>query len=54
MRYLVTNVDGMKNRWFGHVRRMDDHRIPRTFFDADPDGSRRLGQPETRWNDADV
>ncbi len=37
-------------RWYGHMRRMEDNRIPRQAFEI-VNGKRRVGRPRDRWQD---
>lgn len=39
-------------RWFGHVLRMGEERVPLKMLDGHPDGTRRAGRPKGRWKDA--
>ena len=39
-------------RWFGHVLRMEQVRVPHKLLHTNPDGNRRPGRPRTRWKDA--
>ena len=39
-------------RWYGHVARMDDRRIPKAILYSEArDGSRKLGRPLLRYSD---
>ena len=39
-------------RWLGHIKRMDDSRIPKTvIYSETRDGSRKLGRPLLRYSD---
>src|ERR1044072_3585315 len=37
--------------WFGHVKRMDEDRYPRRFYEWRPMGRRGVGRPRIRWKD---
>jgi hypothetical protein len=37
--------------WFGHVKRMDEHRITETFLEIKISGRRSRDRPCTRWVD---
>ncbi|GFU09033.1 uncharacterized protein TNCV_1318991 [Trichonephila clavipes] len=38
-------------KWAGHVIRMDENRITKKVFNAQPIGTRRKGRPNLRWID---
>ena len=38
-------------RWFGHVKRMEETRYPRKYYEWEPGGRRRKGRPRRRWRD---
>ena len=49
----VTRIvgDGNRIRWFGHVMRMQDTRLPKKIFTLELTGRRPIGRPRTRWRD---
>src|SRR6201990_2432916 len=48
VKYIKTN----RLRWFGHVLRMDEERVPLKMLNGHPDGTSRAGRPKGRWKDA--
>jgi hypothetical protein len=36
-------------RWFGHVQRMEENRIPKTVLYMNLESTRLKGRPRTRW-----
>jgi hypothetical protein len=38
-------------RWFGHVKRIPENRLPRKISEWEPEGTRRRGRPKERWID---
>ena len=44
-------LDGNRIRWFGHVMRMQDTRLPKKIFTLELTGRRPIGRPTTRWRD---
>ncbi|WP_289480288.1 hypothetical protein, partial [Klebsiella pneumoniae] len=38
-------------RWFGHVERMNEDRIPKRIYESDVVGVRRRGRPRKSWMD---
>ena len=50
MNYQESIIDYIQRKqlsWYGHVKRMDDSRIPRRLLDWVPEGRRRRGRPGT-------
>jgi len=37
-------------KWYGHVTRMEDKRWPVRIMTWSPEGSRRGGRPEAKWD----
>lgn len=38
-------------KWYGHVTRMEDNRWPERIMTWSPEGSRRRGRPEAKWDE---
>ena len=50
-RVLASRADQRVLRWFGHVERMDEHRMARRVLMADVSGGRVRGRPRLGWMD---
>ena len=48
---LLLQIERSQLRWFGHVSRMPQERLPKQALLAKADGRRPVGQPRTRWTD---
>ena len=48
---LVLRMERSQLRWFGHVSRMLQERLPKQALFAKANGSRPVGRPRTRWTD---
>jgi hypothetical protein len=48
---LRETVEKSRLRWFGHVKRMEDVRIPRRMSEIRMNGRRPRGRPRRRWID---
>lgn len=49
---LTEVVDRNKMRWFGHLVRMEDQRIPKQMLEARTQGRRPRGRPRMKWMDS--
>ena len=50
-RVLASRADQRISRWFGHVERIDEYRMPRMVFMAEDSGGRVQGRPRLGWMD---
>jgi len=48
---IVAIVKWNRLKWAGHLARMSPNRAPKKLFEKDPEGSRGVGRPKTRWID---
>ena len=48
---LLLRFERSQLRWFGHVSRMPQERLPKQALHAKANGRRPVGQPRTRWTD---
>jgi cobyrinic acid a,c-diamide synthase len=51
MEEIQNQIEESRLRWFGHVKRMDDHRIPKRLLELKMSGRRPWGRPRTLWID---
>jgi hypothetical protein len=47
----LTKLREIDLRYFGHMKRMDEHRIPKRILDMKMSGKRPRGRPCTWWLD---
>ena len=48
---LLLRIESSQFRWFGHVSRILDERLPKQTLYAKVSGKRPVGRPRTRWLD---
>ena len=48
---LLLRIKRSQLRWFGHVSRMPQERLPKQALLAEANGRRPVGRPRTRWTD---
>ena len=49
--WLLFRIERSQLRWFGHVSRMPQERLPEQALLAKANGRRPVGRPRTRWTD---
>ena len=46
---ILDIVERNKLRWYGHVQRMEEDRLPKIMLEWTPQGRRPVGRPRRRW-----
>ena len=46
---LLLRIERLQLRWFGHLSRMPQERLPKQALCAIPNGKRPVGRPRLRW-----
>src|SRR5258706_4444564 len=49
---LTTLTRQSRLRWWGHVQRMGEDRLPKQIFESSVGGKRGRGRPRRRWEDS--
>jgi hypothetical protein len=50
-KYILEVIEQKRLRWFGHVKRIPENRLPLKILEWEPEGTRRKGRPKERWID---
>ena len=48
---LLDGIEKSKLRWYGHVKRMNEERLPRKYLDCQQAGKRTVGWSRKRWKE---
>ncbi|XP_030763000.1 uncharacterized protein LOC115887680 [Sitophilus oryzae] len=48
---IVDDIRTQQLIWYGHVQRMEKHRIPKKILNWNPQGRRKRGRPRKSWRD---
>uniref|UniRef100_A0A8D8LR18 Endonuclease-reverse transcriptase n=1 Tax=Cacopsylla melanoneura TaxID=428564 RepID=A0A8D8LR18_9HEMI len=48
---IQERIERSRLQWYGHMRRLDENRIPLRMFNLETEGRRRRGRPRLRWVD---
>ena len=46
---VIEKIKITRWKWYGHVLRMSDERLPKQVLDWRPEGRRRVGRPKDTW-----
>jgi hypothetical protein len=48
---IVKFIKSSRTRWYGHVERMHNQRMPKQIAAVTTEGTRKIGRPRKRWED---
>jgi hypothetical protein len=48
---IVKWIKGQKISWLGHLKRMEEDRMPKKIFTQELEGTRRRGRPRKGWRE---
>ena len=48
-RSLLEDIKTKQLKWYGHVQRMEERRLPKKVMKWSPPGRRKLGRPKLTW-----
>ena len=48
---LLNKIETKQLKWYGHVKRMNNNRLPKKCLEARTEGKRSRGRPRTFWMD---
>uniref|UniRef100_A0A8D8PV21 Uncharacterized protein n=1 Tax=Cacopsylla melanoneura TaxID=428564 RepID=A0A8D8PV21_9HEMI len=48
---IQERIERSRLQWYGHMRRLNDNRIPPRMFNLEMEGKRRRGRPRLSWVD---
>jgi hypothetical protein len=48
---IVRWIKGQRISWLGHLKRMEENRMPKMIFSQELEGRRRRGRPRKRWKE---
>ena len=48
---IVKYIKGQRISWLGHLEKMEEDRMPKTFFTQELEGTRRKGRPRKGWRE---
>jgi hypothetical protein len=48
---MQNQIEGNRLRWFRHIKRMEEHRIPKRLLEIKMTTKRPRGRPQTQWLD---
>ncbi|KAL1452899.1 hypothetical protein WDU94_007084 [Cyamophila willieti] len=48
---IQDRIETSRLKWYGHVRRMNEERLPNKYLEMKMEGRRKQGRPRLRWKD---
>jgi hypothetical protein len=46
---LTDTIEAKQLKWYGHVKRMGEHRLPKKIYEWTPTERKKVGRPRNTW-----
>jgi hypothetical protein len=46
---LADTIEAKQLKWYGHMKRMEEHRLPKKIYEWTPTERKKIGRPRNTW-----